>query len=85
MLTLSRQNFPHRQNKDGSFDSICTRRYGTVATVAEEWELSCCESKHICDPVAVRRFSRGPVRPLVLCGWLCEAIGAKNLSELISA
>jgi hypothetical protein len=64
MLTLLKPNIPHRHNKDGSFDSICTRCYATVATVAEELELVSYESKHICDPVAVYQFSQGRPVPL---------------------
>lgn len=51
MPTLSRQRFPHRQNKDGSFDSVCTVCYATVASVEEERQLAVHEAAHKCDPL----------------------------------
>jgi hypothetical protein len=46
----TRPHFPHRQNRDGSFDSICTICFATVATVIGESELARHEEAHICDP-----------------------------------
>ena len=50
--------FPHRQNPDGTHDSICTQCFATVATVGNEDELSARESAHVCDPVALYRVSQ---------------------------
>jgi hypothetical protein len=41
--------FPHRHNKDGSYDSICPTCFHTIATVKYEFELSAHELKHVCE------------------------------------
>jgi hypothetical protein len=51
--------FPHRHNSDGSYDSICTRCFATVATAQNESELAFHESAHVCEPVTLYRFSQG--------------------------
>jgi len=40
--------YPHRRNRDGSFDSICLHCFATIATANTERELVAYESKHIC-------------------------------------
>jgi len=40
--------FPHRQNKDGSYESICPHCYLTVATEQSEGELKALEQQHVC-------------------------------------
>lgn len=40
--------FPHRHNKDGSWDSICMKCYLTIATAPNEAELGKFESHHAC-------------------------------------
>ena len=45
------QRFPHRRNRDGSYDSICTLCFTTVASSETEEELGEAEAKHICDRV----------------------------------
>jgi hypothetical protein len=40
--------FPHRQNRDGSWDSICMKCYLTVANKPTEAELAVIESCHAC-------------------------------------
>jgi hypothetical protein len=42
--------FPHRHNKDGSFDSICTTCFATVASAQLDAELAVYDRKHVCDP-----------------------------------
>jgi hypothetical protein len=44
-------DFPHRFNKDGSFDSICTLCHLTVATAKIEAELSQHERVHVCNAI----------------------------------
>jgi hypothetical protein len=46
----SGQFYVHRPNRDGSYDSICTRCYATVASARNETELSMHETTHICIP-----------------------------------
>jgi hypothetical protein len=42
--------FPHRQNRDGSFDSICRRCLLTVANTRNEADLARYEQYHVCNP-----------------------------------
>jgi hypothetical protein len=58
MLTLLKPSFPHRQNADGSHDSICKVCFATVATVQNEWELASHESAHVCLPLDLYRLSQ---------------------------
>jgi hypothetical protein len=41
--------YPHRANKDGTFDSICLRCFATVARTREEAELVAYDASHVCD------------------------------------
>jgi hypothetical protein len=52
--------YPHRQNKDGSFDSICLTCFATITTAQNEYELWEPEGKHVCIPSALsqRAFDR---------------------------
>jgi hypothetical protein len=40
--------YPHRRNKDGTFDSICLKCFLTIAHTATEVELLAYDSEHIC-------------------------------------
>jgi hypothetical protein len=40
--------FPHRQNEDGSWDTICTMCFATVATRPHEAALAKEEAAHTC-------------------------------------
>jgi hypothetical protein len=53
--------FPHRQNPDGTFDSICTQCFKTIATTMTEAELTTAERTHNCE---------GPE-----CIWMQQATG----------
>jgi hypothetical protein len=48
MLSQSDRQFPHRLNGDGSYDSICTTCFRTVATAHSEEELAAEERMHEC-------------------------------------
>lgn len=48
--------FVHRENRNGTFDSVCTLCFQTVATVKEETSLKKFENEHVCDPHWVRRL-----------------------------
>ena len=50
--------FAHRENRDGTFDSICMKCFATVASSLKEAELEQGEQKHWCDPLALARLSR---------------------------
>ena len=45
---VARTTFAHRHKPDGSFDSICTQCFTTVATGFTEIELQAAESAHDC-------------------------------------
>jgi hypothetical protein len=57
--------FPHRRNRDGSFDSICGICFATVCSASTESELEAMEMKHICQglPVVRRAIADNPVAP----------------------
>jgi hypothetical protein len=40
--------FPHRRNKDGSFDSICLKCFATVASHIAQEELQELDKNHVC-------------------------------------
>jgi hypothetical protein len=42
-------DFPHRQNLDGEYESICRTCFATVAKAQNETELGAYERAHICD------------------------------------
>ena len=44
----ARPAFSHRENRDGSFDSICLQCFATVASEGHEAELKVGEDAHIC-------------------------------------
>ena len=48
-MRVERKLFPHRQNRDGSYDSICPRCYRTISNRMTEAELARDEFRHICD------------------------------------
>jgi hypothetical protein len=52
--------FPHRQNRDGSFDSICLQCFATVANAMDVAELGSYEKEHVCKDtlLANRSLSR---------------------------
>jgi hypothetical protein len=42
--------FPHRINRDGTIDSICSRCYVTIGTSTTEADLERIEMTHVCEP-----------------------------------
>jgi hypothetical protein len=53
------ERFPHRVNRDGTFDSICPNCFVTIATRNVEAELEELEKAHICTEL---RFMQGARR-----------------------
>jgi hypothetical protein len=41
--------FPHRRNKDGSFNSICLKCFATIASHMTEEELKEQDRNHVCE------------------------------------
>ena len=56
------RTFPHRLNRDGSFDSICLKCFATIANTITETELKARENIHTCDHAMLcdRRLFRAP-------------------------
>ena len=52
------KRFVHRENRDGTFDSICPACFDTVATAAREADLAKYEKPHVCDPWTLQRLAR---------------------------
>jgi hypothetical protein len=53
MSILHEAFFPHRRNRDGSYDSICLTCFATVGSAGTQEELVKCEKKHVCKPSRV--------------------------------
>jgi hypothetical protein len=51
----SNADYAHRQNGDGTFDSICLHCFRTVTTANTECELVFGEAQHSCPPDATWR------------------------------
>lgn len=62
MAQPARALFYHRQNKEGSYDSICTVCMTTVATVRNEEGLCPRELVHVCNPIRLYQVREGLVR-----------------------
>jgi hypothetical protein len=56
-----RRFFPHRLNRDGSYDSICLKCLATVARTTTETELAEHDEIHVCNEATVTE--RGFVQP----------------------
>jgi hypothetical protein len=56
MTTSLRTKFAHRENRDGTFDSICRACFLTVATSRSEADLIGFERGHFCDPWDLERL-----------------------------
>ena len=58
MLSKLAAFYPHRRNRDGSFDSICLNCFATLATARTEPELLVYEKMHVCaySPLSQRAF-----------------------------
>jgi hypothetical protein len=59
MAALLRPRFPHRQNGDGSFDSICSTCFVTVASAEKEGDLTPSELMHKCEAVRLYQAGQG--------------------------
>jgi hypothetical protein len=51
-------HFPHRQNSDGSYDSICMVCFATVGSGESEEDLDSIERRHVCNQQALLRRER---------------------------
>ncbi len=58
MASPASLGFTHRENRDGTIDSVCRRCYVTVCTSSWEADLESAEKDHACDPALLERWSR---------------------------
>jgi hypothetical protein len=63
--------YPHRRNRDGSFDSICPVCFATVAHSKTDAELVEIDKAHICDSAYLAER-----------GSFCTAEAARRLTML---
>jgi len=54
MISLAEPQFLHRLNRDGTFDSICTRCIKTIASHYCETPLAVFEGQHKCEGLELR-------------------------------
>lgn len=62
MAVHPRPAFPHRHNLDGTFDSICTECFQTVAKASIEAELEAAERIHNCKGLSLAELMHGTRR-----------------------
>lgn len=51
-----RASFAHRENDDGTVDSICLACFQTVGECERERDLQNAEDGHVCDPWVVEHY-----------------------------
>ena len=57
-------HFPHRQNHDGTFDSICPECFKTVASDLNEAKLRRHEKRHVCEAGSLHKpETKKKIRP----------------------
>jgi hypothetical protein len=58
--------FRHRHKQDGSYDSICTTCFRTIATELTEPSLDQAERAHQCDPYGLYLRNRASFSPTII-------------------
>lgn len=58
MTSKSSNEFFHRENRDGTFDSVCGECFATVASEKNEHDLKRAEEDHACDPWRLETLRR---------------------------
>jgi len=58
--------YPHRDNRNGTIESICPRCFETIGTAAIESDLKPMEEAHQCDPAHLAYVERGAATLKVL-------------------
>lgn len=67
--------FARRRNQDSSIDSICTKRFQTIASAACEDDLAAHEREHVCNPlgeIVSRQADSGSHRLSRAVKWQAE-------------
>lgn len=57
--STNQELFPHRDNCDGTFDSICPVCFRTVAKKKSESDLQAVEREHVCNEEDLLRLETG--------------------------
>jgi hypothetical protein len=58
--SIPREDYAHRRNADGTFDSICLFCFRTIASAEDESELAMNEKRHSCQPKVAYRKMQNP-------------------------
>jgi hypothetical protein len=66
MSELREQFFPHRRNRNGSYDSICLTCFATVGSARTQEELVEIDRAHVCE--SSRVAERGLLHALIGVG-----------------
>ncbi|MGD0737111.1 MAG: hypothetical protein ABR976_18410 [Terracidiphilus sp.] len=61
MRPQQQPNFPHRLNRNGFHDSICTRCHLTIASARNEADLASLEQIHVCNPIRLYQLQEDAV------------------------
>ena len=67
--------YPHRHNKDGSFDSICLSCFATIATANTEAELAEYDKSHVC----TREMPRDCSAPRIMSPYTKLSFNTKSV------
>jgi phosphopentomutase len=65
MPVYAKSAFPHRRNRNGSHDSICTTCLATLASAMNEDELVRYEAIHVCDPIRLVQLHTRLIPPFL--------------------
>ena len=60
MTDQAKPTFPHRHNKDGVIDSICSECLVTIASASIEQERTQYEDAHVCDLTRLYQLGTDP-------------------------
>jgi len=63
-----RPTFPHRHNRDGMVDSICSECLATIASTSNEHDLERHEQAHVCDPIRLCQLGADRSRRALVSG-----------------
>ena len=67
--------YPHRRNKDGSYDSICLTCFLTVSHAKTEAELAKQDMAHVCHVTLLSKRADSKQKQLAPHGLVTSAIG----------
>lgn len=59
-------SFPHRRNKNFSYDSFCPKCFERIGSEQDEDALAACEAVHVCDPLRLHRLGKASITRFLL-------------------